>query len=299
MIHRKICKGFVAFLLAFALFLPAALAEYAVIGITNDNLRLREEPSLSAKILTTAPKGSSVTVTQKDPVLNTDGEWYSVIYNGTEGYMSAPYLDIQDDGTAVSLTGTINEASVNFRTEPNTNCAKILVFSKNTKVEVTGTVDGWYAVTYDGKNGYVRCDLITLDSEKVPLHSEGVAGTRRNVVEFSLNYLGKPYQYGAAGPNSFDCSGFTTFVFKQYGVSLNRSSKDQYKNGSSVSKSDLLPGDLVFFRTTASSSITHVGLYIGGGDFIHASSGTGKCVKISSLTTGYYYDRYVGARRVL
>lgn len=116
------------------------------------------------------------------------------------------------------------------------------------------------------------------------------------VVNYAYNFLGRPYVYGASGPNAFDCSGLTSYVFRQFGVSLPRTSSSQFGVGMRVSRSDLQPGDLVFFNTY--SSISHVGIYIGGGEFIHASS-TGKPVMISSLSEGYYNSRFAGARRVM
>lgn len=116
------------------------------------------------------------------------------------------------------------------------------------------------------------------------------------VVNYAYNFLGKPYVYGASGPNAFDCSGLTSYVFRQLGVNLPRTSSSQFGVGMKVSRENLQPGDLVFFNTY--SSISHVGIYIGGGEFIHASS-TGKPVMISNLNEGYYNSRYAGARRVM
>ena len=102
--------------------------------------------------------------------------------------------------------------------------------------------------------------------------------------------------YGASGPNSFDCSGFAQYVYKQYGYYLNRTADAQAYNGWYVSKSELEPGDLVFFNTSG-NGIGHVGIYIGNDQFVHAStSRTG--VIISSLNQSYYVSRYVTARRI-
>lgn len=115
------------------------------------------------------------------------------------------------------------------------------------------------------------------------------------VVNYAYSLLGKPYVFGASGPNAFDCSGLTSYVFRQFGVNLPRTSFAQYGAGVAVSKNNLQPGDLVFFNTYA--SLGHVGIYIGGGEFIHASS-TGNPVMISSMNSSYYQGRYEGARRV-
>lgn len=103
---------------------------------------------------------------------------------------------------------------------------------------------------------------------------------RSEVVSIAKRYLGAPYQWGADGPNSFDCSGFTSFVFRQVGVSLPRTSRTQFGAGERVSRGNLQPGDLVFFG----SPIHHVGIYVGGGRYIH-SPRTGDVVKISPLAS--------------
>jgi cell wall-associated NlpC family hydrolase len=120
------------------------------------------------------------------------------------------------------------------------------------------------------------------------------------IVSFAKQYLGKPYVYAAEGPNSFDCSGFTWFVYRHFGFSIPRGSGSQGGAGRSVSKANLEPGDIVLFTSPNSgSSIGHVGIYIGGGNFIHASSGSEYSVTISNLNSGSYARRYKGARRIL
>jgi cell wall-associated NlpC family hydrolase len=104
-----------------------------------------------------------------------------------------------------------------------------------------------------------------------------------------MSKLGSPYQWAADGPNSFDCSGFTMWVYRQVGVGLPHSSRAQYNVGQRVSRANLKPGDLVFFGR---SRIHHVGIYVGGNQYIHAPS-TGDVVKVSSLNR----TDYVGAVR--
>jgi len=111
------------------------------------------------------------------------------------------------------------------------------------------------------------------------------------VVGYAMQFLGRPYVWGGASPAGFDCSGFTMYVYAHFGVSLPHNAAAQYGYGSAVPSGDLQPGDLVFF-----DGLGHVGLYIGGGQFIHAPH-TGDVVKISSLS-GWYASTYVGARRL-
>lgn len=116
----------------------------------------------------------------------------------------------------------------------------------------------------------------------------------QQVVAIAMQYLGVPYKWGGASPQTgFDCSGLTMYVYAQVGVSLPHYAAAQYQLGRPVSKAELEPGDLVFFR-----GLGHMGMYIGGGNFIHAPR-TGDVVKISSLSESYYVATWVGARRVL
>ena len=113
--------------------------------------------------------------------------------------------------------------------------------------------------------------------------------------------MGKPYVWGAEGPSSFDCSGFTYYVYKNAaGITLPRVSADQSKYGTTVSKSNLRAGDLVFFDTNGSNNgaVSHVGIYIGGGQMIHCSSSKGQVIK-TSMETNYWVNAFVRAKRVL
>ena len=316
----KFLRVSAALILALSLLASAASAEYAAIGKTTENLRLRAQPSLSSSILTTAPKGASVTITQEELIVTQEGAWYAVVYNGSAGFMSAEWLTVDASGDGLSETGFINEASVNLRALPSIDSDRIRSLTRNTTVQITGVRDGWYAVVHNGDEGFVRADLITLGSPPAAssvsasslssgtthaaalssLDSAGVTDLRRQLVEETFKYIGTPYRYGQTGPGSFDCSGFTVYIFNKFGYRINRSSADQYRNtGVSVSKGDLLPGDLVYFRTTSANAVTHVGIFIGNGQFIHSSSGRARSVVIDNINTGFYNDRYVGAKRVL
>lgn len=118
------------------------------------------------------------------------------------------------------------------------------------------------------------------------------------ILQEAAKYLGTPYKYGGSGPGGFDCSGFVKYVFGQLGLSLPRTASEQACEGVHVDKSDLKPGDLVFF-ICGGSNINHSGIYTGGGQFIHSSSPSSGGVIYSSLIDGYYLKTYAGARRIL
>lgn len=169
---------------------------------------------------------------------------------------------------------------------------------------ITGKTDGWYQILCNGRTGYVSAEFVTVEDKDSVSKPDGGNGDNsstnslaQQIVDFALQYVGYPYVYGTAGPDTFDCSGFTYYVYAHFGYSLNRSSRDQVNNGVAVSKDQLQPGDLVFFSTNGSYP-THVGLYIGDGNIVHASTPQDG-VKISSLDTSYYVENYFAARRIL
>ncbi len=129
---------------------------------------------------------------------------------------------------------------------------------------------------------------------KVVSRSTGPA-TDPGIIGYALSFRGLPYRFGGTSPGTgFDCSGFTKYVFGKFGISLPRSSYEQYHAGSPIAKGDLKPGDLVFF-TTYTRGPSHVGIYMGGGRFVDSSN---RGVVVQDMTTGYYGERYLGARRV-
>jgi peptidoglycan endopeptidase LytE len=135
-------------------------------------------------------------------------------------------------------------------------------------------------------------------SAAVPVSRSGdnISGTR--LVEDASQYLGTPYKYGGSGPGGFDCSGFTSYIYSRAGISLPRTAAGQYSVGFAVEKSDLQPGDLLFFAG-GGSGIDHVGIYAGNGQMVHSSSPRSGGVVYTPLSSSYYANSYVGARRVL
>ncbi len=135
-----------------------------------------------------------------------------------------------------------------------------------------------------------------LMGREIAVSRDGSSSNVRRIVQASLRYQGVPYVFGGTTPSGFDCSGFTRYVFAQAGVYLPRSADEQYEVGRSVSYSRLQSGDLVYF-TTYEAGASHVGIYLGNGQFISATSSRG--IAIARMDSGYWGDRYIGARRVL
>lgn len=234
--------------------------------------------------------------------------------------------------TEISKVGYVKADGLNIRKEPTTSSEAIHSLSFNSKITITGEVDGWYRINYEGKVGFVsqkyvsdtklpentsrggvdrtsanevnekNVEVSSAETNDVNEEQEEEATTEtvtgNQVVEYAKKYLGYKYVAGGSSPKGFDCSGFTTYVFKHFGISLNRASKGQIKNGVAVEKSKLQAGDLVIFNNESNSAIGHVGIYIGSGKFIHAANKK-EGVTITKLSMSYYSKRYVGARRVI
>lgn len=227
---------------------------------------------------------------------------------------------------------------VNIRKEPSTNADKLMVVSTNTALKVIGEEGDWYKISTSEGEAYVSKDVVSdkkvtvtnrgdVDRTETTTNSqtskkETTTSTSKEeentassintseIVSYAKKFLGVPYVYGGASSSGFDCSGFTMYVYNHFGISMRHGAQAQAKLGIAIktdksSKSSLLnnlkAGDLVFFLDYETmDEIGHCGIYIGDGNFIHASSGSGYCVKINSLLPGEYYNtRYCAARRIV
>lgn len=218
----------------------------------------------------------------------------------------------QEQKTTVIKTLYVNSTSINLRKEANTSSEIIANLPVNTAVEVLAENNGWSQVKVNGKEGYILSTLLsaqkqetsramatprTEETKKETAKEEAPApsGKGSTVVETAKKYIGSKYVYGGSSPSGFDCSGFTSYVYKQHGITLNRTAAGQYSNGVAVDRSNLQPGDLVMF---GKSGINHVGIYIGGGMIVHAANPS-RGVTTDTINSGYYNNNYVGARRVM
>ena len=264
----------------------------AVGATTGSSLRMRAEASTSASIVTTLDKGVAMAIL--DDTL--DG-WYKVAFNGNTGFVSADYMVIDQDNVFESY-GRVNADGVNVRADANTDSEILASVDAGTIVTVNGLVDGWYDVTCKyGTEGFIRSDFLDLTTSNSSSSTSGI-------VETAKQYLGTRYAYGGASPSGFDCSGFTMYIYQQYGYSLPHTATGQWQSGigTKVWGIDALqPGDLVFFNDpsrNAGKACSHAGIYVGGGQFVHSSSSRSNGVIISDLTSGYYNPYFVGGIHV-
>ncbi len=194
--------------------------------------------------------------------------------------------------------GIVFGNDVNVRSGPGTGYSVQCQLHYGTTLDVFQREGNWFKIgTGNGNFAYISADYVSIRPQDVASRGAASSGGHR-VVELAKKFLGTPYVYGGSSPSGFDCSGFTSYIYRQLGYSLNRVANDQLANGIPVSKSELIPGDLVLFKRAGNSSVHHVGIYAGGGMMIHSPQ-TGDVVKYTSITTGYYNDVYYAARRII
>lgn len=291
--------------------------------VTGSGLRLRSKASTNSDIIDSASKNEVVVVISKS------GDWYKVNYDLQVGYMHADYLKVQTTGHAELGYGKFNASSVNVRSGASTSYSSITKGNKGDKAYIIGIEDGWYRIIFNGKIGFVRSDFLNLtetpyenkSSAKSPKFyrggkstgtepsAEALNGTSSStgsqvtgsttgdqIVSKAKQYLGVPYKWGGTDPSGFDCSGFVYYVLRSLGINASRTMTTMYSQGTAVSKSELKPGDIVFFQNTYKEGLSHVGIYVGDGKFIHSPS-SGKVVSYADLYSNYYIEHYYGACR--
>ena len=256
---------------------------------TTTAVNLRTGAGTGNAIIATVGEGTALIVEA-----DTGSGWYKVNYDGESGYMSADYLSFSET-MDLTAQGWVDGSDVRMRAAAGTDSEIVRVTTYGESVEILGVDGEWYKVSAGGKTGYIRGDYVSF-TEPDPSQAPAAGSIGEQIVAFAEQFLGTPYVWAGSSPSGFDCSGFVSYVFKNFGYTVNRTAASMYTNGVAVDKSELQIGDAVFFASS-SESIGHVGIYIGDGEFIHCSSGCGY-VTISGLEESYYSRMYVGARRI-
>lgn len=256
---------------------------------TTTAVNLRTGAGTGNAIIATVGEGTALIVEA-----DTGSGWYKVNYDGESGYMSADYLSFSET-MDLTAQGWVDGSDVRMRAAAGTDSEIVRVTTYGESVEILGVDGEWYKVSAGGKTGYIRGDYVSF-TEPDPSQAPAAGSIGEQIVAFAEQFLGTPYVWAGSSPSGFDCSGFVSYVFKNFGYTVNRTAASMYTNGVAADKSELQIGDAVFFASS-SESIGHVGIYIGDGEFIHSSSGCGY-VTISGLDESYYSRMYVGARRI-
>ena len=187
---------------------------------------------------------------------------------------------------------------MNVRSGAGTSYGVIGNLKKGNSASVVGSTNGWYKIKYGSGYGYISSKYTTSSAPSNGGGNNGGTVTPSNGSGSSIVSYAKScsYVYGATGPRSFDCSGFTQYVYAHFGKSIPRNSAAQYSSSKKISKSQLQAGDLIFFSNSSAGKVGHVAIYIGCGQMIHAAnSKTGVC--IDSINSSYYTSHYIGCGR--
>lgn len=231
--------------------------------------------------------------------------WIKIKSGKVKGYVKSGYLLMEDAALAIAekeveTVATVNTTTLRVREDTSTDSAIVSLVGEGEDLVVEKIVDDWYKVEVDDQKGYISGDYVTI-SQKLPTASSveelengtGVSDTRVSLVQYALQFVGNRYVWGGTSlTNGIDCSGFTMQIYARYGISLPHHAASQPGYGTRISASDAQPGDLFFYGS--GSTISHVGIYIGNGQIVHASNArTG--IKISSA----YYRTPICVARYL
>ena len=280
---------------------PSTIYGYTNLGIANveETLNVRETPSADSSMVGKMPKNAA------GEILETLDGWYKIQSGDVTGYVSADYLITGEEAAAraeeVKQTiATVKTPTLNVREEPNTECSILALMPQGEELNVLEDLSGWVKVDLDNTNGFISKDYVDI-SVQLPKamtmtevrYGNGVSDVRVDLISYATQFVGNPYVWGGTSlTNGADCSGFTLSIFAKYGVYLPHSSKAQANCGTRISASEAKPGDLFFYGS--GSSISHVAIYIGNGQIVHASSKkTG--IKISNA----FYRSPICVTRVL
>ncbi len=254
------------------------------------NVNLRSDANTSSEVVTKLNANDRIILVSRS------GDWDRVETDkGVSGWVKNEFVADKD---AKIYSHKIIAANVNLRSDANTSSDVVTKLNENDRIILVSRSGDWDRVETDkGVSGWVKNEFVADKNAVI----KKVVPLGQQVVAYSKKFLGVKYVWGGTSPKGFDCSGLMKYAYKQYGITLNRVAADQAKQGKKVTRDQLKAGDLVFFDTNGGHNyINHVGMYVGNGMFIHASSGSrsGKRVVVSSLGDSFYSKAFMTARRV-
>lgn len=245
--------------------------------ISSGNLNIRQEASTDSEVV------GILTNHNACELLEDAGDWYKVTSGKVTGYVSKQYLVTGDEAESIAeqeikTVATVNTETLNVRAEKSTEAAVLSQVGNSEAFTVNSVADGWVEISVDDSVGYISQDYVTL-AQALPTaktieqvkYGDGVSDVRASVVSYALQFVGNRYVWGGTSlEKGVDCSGFTMRILGKYGISLPHSSKAQPSYGTKISASEAKPGDLFFYGS--GRSISHVAIYIGNGQIVHASN---------------------------
>ncbi len=283
-----------------AMMVLGAAASYEGVGtVTCDVLKLQASPDFGSEVLAHAMESDTILVMEK-----ANEKWYKVDYCTIQGYVPVDSLTVSSTYSQPLAYGkvSLNSGTLNIRASASADSAQVGSMQNGSLLPLNGFENGWFKTEMFGVVGYVSSDYVTVVNGEGRRADEPVVDTSNleaQIVDYARQFLGTPYRYGGSSPSGFDCSGFTSYVYRHFGYSLSRSSADQLYDGRAVSQSEMRPGDIICFRAYGSSRpATHVGIYVGNNQYIH-SPRTGDVLKITDLAYATQDKAIVGVRRIL
>lgn len=268
---------------------------------TKHNSNVRLDAGTKHKVVFLAKKGSKLKASHQKKVGKET--WYKVSANGKSGWVLSTLVSkdavkkaaAAPKATALSGTYTAKHNS-NIRKDAGTKHGVVFVAKKGATLKATHQKkvgkETWYKVSANGKSGWVLSTLVSKSTAKVSATAKADTSKGASIVSTAMALRGTPYVFGGTTTKGFDCSGFTQYVFKKNGVNLSRSTLTQFAETKAVSTPQV--GDLVFFANTYRAGISHVGIYIGNNQFVHAG---GSKAEVRSMNDSYFGPKFHSFRR--
>ena len=258
------------------------IASYKNLGIANiteGNLNIRDDADAGGKVVGKMTKHNAC------EILDTKDGWYKIKSGKVSGYVNSEYILTGDAALEIAKDEIVNIAtientqSLRVRSEAKTNAKTLQLIGEGEDMVIIDELDGWYKVEADDdKEGYISVDYAAA-SQQLPTAktvteinggNSGVSDTRAALVQYALQFVGNRYVWGGTSlTNGVDCSGFTMQIYARFGISLPHHAASQPGYGKKIKASEARPGDLFFY---GSGGIGHVGIYIGGGQIVHAAN---------------------------